>query len=145
MYQDLQDSDDEGGDMRQGEKRRDQGRRMFGRMIGADSPPNERSDGAKTEGELYRQLSKHLIGSDGQGLGNELSAPYEVPQFPIEQIQSKLNRVKDGPRAAGGLQLPAQSSGGSAHGDEDEVDFSEFLPDFQRVNISGEDNTGGSC
>ena len=61
-------------------------------FAGADSPPNERSDGAKTEGELYRQLSKHLIGSDVQGLGNELSAPYEVPQFPIEQIQSKLNR-----------------------------------------------------
>jgi hypothetical protein len=25
---------------------------------------------------------------------NEISAPYEVPQYPIEQIESKLNRVK---------------------------------------------------
>ena len=67
-------------------------------LVGTDSPPNERSDGAKTQGELYRQLSKTLVGPDGQalgqgmGLGNELSAPYEVPQFPIEQIQTKLNK-----------------------------------------------------
>ena len=52
-------------------------------------------------------------------------------------------RVKDGPRAGGLQQLPAQGNGGgSTHSEEDEVDFSEFLPDFQRVNISGEDNTG---
>ena len=52
-------------------------------------------------------------------------------------------RVKDGPRAAGGHLLPAQGNEGATQGVEDEVDFSEFLPsDFQRVNISGEDNTG---
>ena len=62
------------------------------KFTGTDSPPNERSDGAKSEGELYRQLSKQLLGSEMKGMGNELSAPYEVPQFPIEQIQSKLNR-----------------------------------------------------
>lgn len=26
----------------------------------------------------------------GEGLPNEISAPYEVPQFPIEQIEKKL-------------------------------------------------------
>jgi len=124
---------------------------------GTDSPPNERSDGAKTQGELYRQLSKTLVGPDGQalgqgmGLGNELSAPYEVPQFPIEQIQTKLNKVKEGPRTGVTHHLQSQpsprkiSSGSgeaAAQGEDDDVDFSEFLPDFQRVNISGEDNTG---
>ena len=40
-----------------------------------------------------RHLGKTLLGSvQGQGLGNELSAPYEVPQFPIEQIETKLLR-----------------------------------------------------
>ena len=35
MFQELQDSDEEeGGDRRQGGKRMDQDRRMFGRMIG---------------------------------------------------------------------------------------------------------------
>ena len=38
-------------------------------------------------------MSKSLIGVDGQQLSNELSAPYEVPQFPIEQIESKLLRL----------------------------------------------------
>ena len=41
---------------------------------------------------LSRQLGKSLLGSGGQELGNELSAPYEVPQFPIEQIESKIRR-----------------------------------------------------
>ena len=62
---------------------------------GAESPPNERTDGRK-EGEMYRQLSKQILGKEGDMLGNELSAPYEIPQFPIEQIQSKLQRVRGG-------------------------------------------------
>ena len=41
---------------------------------------------------FFRQLGKSLLGSGGQELGNELSAPYEVPQFPIEQIESKIRR-----------------------------------------------------
>eukprot|EP00092_Neocalanus_flemingeri_P075416 GFUD01093427.1.p1 GENE.GFUD01093427.1~~GFUD01093427.1.p1 ORF type:complete len:789 (-),score=232.98 GFUD01093427.1:236-2602(-) len=135
--------EEEGGDRSERGKRRTQERRLVGRMIGTDSPSNERSDGSKSEGELYRQLSKNLLGSEGQGLGNELSAPYEVPQFPIEQIQSKLNRVKDGPRGVLGQQAGLQGGSGSAQVVEDEVDFSEFqTSDFQRVNISGEDNTG---
>lgn len=28
--------------------------------------------------------------ASGGGLPNEISAPYEVPQFPIEQIENKL-------------------------------------------------------
>ena len=44
---------------------------------------------------MFRQLSQ-LLGKEGEQLGNELSAPYEVPQFPIEQIQSKLNKVQRG-------------------------------------------------
>ena len=43
---------------------------------------------------MYRQLSKQLLGKGEEMLGNELSAPYEIPQFPIEQIQSKLQRVR---------------------------------------------------
>ena len=55
-----------------------------------------------------------------------------------------LFRVKDGPRAVSGQQpqLATMTSSESTQAVEDEVDFSEFLPDFQRVNISGEDNTG---
>ena len=41
---------------------------------------------------LTRQLSKNLIGSEGAQLSNEVSAPYEFPQLPIEQIETKLLR-----------------------------------------------------
>lgn len=35
--------------------------------------------------------SNHFpIGEDHHDLPNEISAPYEVPQFPIEQIEKKL-------------------------------------------------------
>lgn len=30
------------------------------------------------------------VGADNVELSNEISAPYEVPQYPIEQIEKKL-------------------------------------------------------
>ena len=59
--------------------------------------------------------------------------------------------MKEGPRTGVTHHLqsqpsPRKISSGSGEaaeqGEDDDVDFSEFLPDFQRVNISGEDNTG---
>lgn len=74
---------------------------------GSESPApfveksNPLSTSLKAEGERYRQLSKMLItnttmgekGSENQQLSNEISAPYEVPQYPIEQIETKLIRL----------------------------------------------------
>ena len=68
---------------------------------------NPLSTSLKAEGERYRQLNKMLIkdqiaGKEGGGgggvedqqqLSNEISAPYEVPQYPIEQIETKLIRL----------------------------------------------------
>ena len=115
-----------------------------------ESPPSERTDGRKSEGEMYRQFSQ-LLGKEGDSLGNELSAPYEIPQFPIEQIEQKLHRVRsDGPKLAKQISVEAalpSPTGGWVEGEEeededDDVDLSELIPDFQRVKISGEDNTG---
>ena len=49
------------------------------------------------EGERIRQMAKRLIGPDvaEKQLSNEISAPYEVPQYPIEQIETKLIRYVD--------------------------------------------------
>ena len=116
-----------------------------------ESPPSERTDGRKSEGEMYRHFSKQLLGKEGESLGNELSAPYEIPQFPIEQIEQKLHRVRsDGPKLGKQISvetaLPSPTVGGWVAGQEEEeeedVDLSELIPDFQRVKISGEDNTG---
>jgi len=66
------------------------------------------------------------------GLGNELSAPYEVPKFPIEQIETKLLQVKDGKDHAKEPDL------GNVADIEDEF----FVPHFQRISATGEDITG---
>jgi len=135
------DSDNEGSaplpPTRKQVPRPDYGDRMEFRA-GTESPPNERTGPRtdKTEGELYRQLSKTLIGSEG--LSNELSAPYEVPQFPIEQIESKLLKVQQEKATA----HPREPSIGTVADIDDEIDMAEFVPHFQRVSISGEDNTG---
>ena len=113
-----------------------------------ESPPSERTDGRKSEGEMYRQFSKQLLRKEEDSLGNEISAPYEIPQFPIEQIEQKLHRVRsDGPKLGKQLSveaaLPSPTTGGWMEREEEEdAALSELIPDFQRVKISGEDNTG---
>jgi len=61
---------------------------------------------------------------------NELSAPYEVPQFPIEMIESKLLQAKDEAKRKG----------------DEGVDFDipdeVFIPHYQRVSTEGEGSTG---
>ncbi|XP_023322408.1 AMP deaminase 2 isoform X4 [Eurytemora carolleeae] len=120
----------------------DYGDRMAFRQ-GTESPPNERS--RKPEGELYRQMSKSLVGVDGQQLSNELSAPYEVPQFPIEQIESKLLRVCI-QEEAGNMRVQQEQQGASNLGAsidiDDDLELQDLVPHFQRVDISGDDNTG---
>lgn len=62
---------------------------------------------------------------------NELSAPYEVPQFPIEMIEAKL--------------LQAEKDKRERKGDEGvDMDIPEetFIPHFQRLSASGDDSTG---
>ena len=66
-------------------------------------------------------------------LSNEISAPYEVPKFPIEQLEYKLKDVK---------KTSVCPSGTNQVGDEDDFINESFVPHFQRVSISGEDITG---
>jgi len=61
---------------------------------------------------------------------NELSAPYEVPQFPIEMIESKLLQAKD--------EAKRKSDEGVDFDIPDEV----FIPHYQRVSAEGEGSTG---
>ena len=64
-------------------------------LSGSESPAGfDGTGGDKREGERLREMAKMLIGNgdDKQHLSNEISAPYEVPQYPIEQIETKLIR-----------------------------------------------------
>ncbi|XP_060533389.1 AMP deaminase 2 isoform X2 [Cylas formicarius] len=76
-------------------------------------------------------------------LPNEISAPYEVPQFPIEQIEKKLQiqrqlntKVLEDRRSHYEPSVP----GAPEIEDIDEHDL--YVPHFQRVSISGEDTSG---
>ena len=63
-------------------------------VSGSESPAPFLTDNRQMEGERIRQMAKRLIGPDvaEKQLSNEISAPYEVPQYPIEQIETKLIR-----------------------------------------------------
>ncbi|XP_039499875.1 AMP deaminase 2 isoform X3 [Drosophila santomea] len=84
---------------------------------------------------------------------NEISAPYEVPQFPIEQIEKKLQiqrhlneKQATGPRPVATTTVLAthRESSSSTEGRESAVDMERNDADinFQRVSISGEDTSG---
>ncbi|KAL0868850.1 hypothetical protein ABMA27_007199 [Loxostege sticticalis] len=85
-------------------------------------------------------------------LPNELSAPYEVPQFPIEQIEKKLLIQRQLNVKAAECGQSVRSFAGSEAGGvfeeaarlrvPDDEEQETVLPHFQRVAISGEDTSG---
>lgn len=93
-------------------------------------------------GTQQHQMAVYAIMS-GSPLPNEISAPYELPQFPIEQIESRL-----------ALQKQYSYRPTRNHGDQDadtekhvtnnshDFDQADIVPQFQRVSISGEDASG---
>ncbi|XP_028163651.1 AMP deaminase 2 isoform X6 [Ostrinia furnacalis] len=120
------------------EELEDQGRAVtphLSKRIGSESPTS--AVGAEAPRELP----------------NELSAPYEVPQFPIEQIEKKLLIQRQLNVKAAECGQSVRSFAGSEAGggvleeaarlrvpDDDEQET--ILPHFQRVAISGEDTSG---
>ncbi|XP_021695155.1 AMP deaminase 2 isoform X3 [Aedes aegypti] len=75
------------------------------------------------------------------GLPNEISAPYEVPQFPIEQIENKLQLQRQ--LNAKVMEQDRHSVAAEIHPDEHlPFDEHDFVAHFQRVSISGEDTSG---
>ncbi|XP_049878123.1 AMP deaminase 2-like isoform X4 [Pectinophora gossypiella] len=120
----------------------------------------EEEDGRNTP-HLNKRIGSesptNTVGAEApRELPNELSAPYEVPQFPIEQIEKKLLIQRQLNVKAAECGQSVRSFGGSEAGgagaavfeeavrlrlpDEDEADV--VLPHFQRVAISGEDTSG---
>nr|CAH7758999.1 unnamed protein product [Callosobruchus chinensis] len=102
-------------------------------------------DRAGTEGNESPSFTTNAAFAGGQPeLPNEISAPYEVPQFPIEQIEKKLaiqrqintkfleDKKSHYEPSVTGLAAPLE--------DLDEHDL--YVPHFQRVSISGEDTSG---
>ena len=102
--------------------------------------------------EIYRQIAKMLISNrEDKTLSNEISASYEVPQYPIEQIETKLIRVKkEISKSVGTFKAYLGSIKDKESNQEEKTplqegsnpDDLEFVPQFQRVSISGDEDTG---
>lgn len=75
-------------------------------------------------------------------LSNQISAAYEVPQFPIEQIEKKLMVQRH--LTAKVMEIDRHSIAPEVNQADDALSFDEhdFVPHFQRVSISGEDTSG---
>ncbi|XP_059224044.1 AMP deaminase 2 isoform X2 [Stomoxys calcitrans] len=101
------------------------------------------SDSPLTSAGVLLQQPKTPVGleedSSDDVLPNEISAPYEVPQFPIEQIEKKLQIQRQ-------LNVRAMTDKHSIQGDtaDDTINIvdHDMIPNFQRVSISGEDTSG---
>ncbi|KAL2748471.1 AMP deaminase 2 isoform X4 [Vespula maculifrons] len=113
--------------------------------IGSESPVYGLEGGGTSGGTSLRLAP--------QELPNEISAPYEVPQFPIEQIEKKLLIQRQlTVKAAKDLEErrshyePSIGPGVPDYIDDPSFNFEEndFVPHFQRVSISGEDTSGVS-
>ncbi|CAH2244864.1 AMP deaminase 2-like isoform X2 [Pararge aegeria] len=109
----------------------------------------------KEQEEKRSESPTSAVGAEApRELPNELSAPYEVPQFPIEQIEKKLLIQRQLNVKAAECGQSARSFAGSEAGGAaavfddaarlrvDDEDFDVILPHFQRVAISGEDTSG---
>ncbi|CAG7825860.1 unnamed protein product [Allacma fusca] len=81
-------------------------------------------------------------------ISNEISAPYEVPQFPIEQIETKLALQRQMSTRAKDYEAKSQQYEPSLGATPDEIDQAmkldehDYVPHFQRVSISGDDTSG---
>ncbi|XP_054730637.1 AMP deaminase 2 isoform X6 [Anastrepha obliqua] len=115
--------------------------KLFGlKVTGSDSP---------TSIAAARQVKTPVPGEVADDvLPNEISAPYEVPQFPIEQIEKKL-QIQRHLNESITTTRPANAPERFSSITEDSlvtietVDAEEHeLPNFQRVSISGEDTSG---
>ena len=98
--------------------------------------------------EIIASITVFNKGGSGEAeLSNEISAPYEFPKFPIEQIENKLAKQRM-------LRSKAVLDRGTIleQGSSDDVDiFSDgdwkngyLYNTYQRVSISGEDTSGVS-
>ncbi|XP_064540749.1 AMP deaminase 2 isoform X7 [Drosophila montana] len=100
-------------------------------------------------GDLTDPVDNDKTDADNE-LTNEISAPYEVPQFPIEQIEKKLQiqrilneKQSTGQRAVTITSSPRNHSSSESEGHVSaEKRLTEADITFQRVSVSGEDTSG---
>lgn len=99
--------------------------------------------------ECYQAAAETIIShcrEKAKVMGNEISAPYEVPHFPIELHESrKVMQQQLSTRAQKELEERKSFFDGDVKEIEEnlaQLNDLDFVPHFQRVAISGEDTSG---
>ncbi|ODM98948.1 AMP deaminase 2 [Orchesella cincta] len=102
--------------------------------------------------DTYEEMAGTILMQETvqQQIANEISAPYEVPQFPIEQIETKLALQRQLSIRQRDNEARSQTYEPSLGPQIDEVEGAsgskmdpfDLVPPFQRVSVSGEDTSG---
>lgn len=82
-----------------------------------------------------------MMESEGSPRANKISAPYEVPQFPIEQIEDKLklHRHLSAIVERQSRYEPSETAADENDAKTFDLDEADHTPHYQRVYISGEE------
>ncbi|XP_054927369.1 AMP deaminase 2 isoform X6 [Dermacentor andersoni] len=116
---------------------------------GFDLPEILEPGGSGAGDECYQAAAETIIShcrEKAKVMSNEISAPYEVPHFPIELYESrKVMQQQLSTRAQKELEERKSYFDGDVKEMEDnlaQLNDLDFVPHFQRVAISGEDTSG---
>lgn len=116
---------------------------------GFDLPEILEPGGSGAGDECYQAAAETIIShcrEKAKVMGNEISAPYEVPHFPIELYESrKVMQQQLSTRAQKELEERKSFFDGDVKEMEEnlaQLNDLDFVPHFQRVAISGEDTSG---
>ncbi|XP_054927368.1 AMP deaminase 2 isoform X5 [Dermacentor andersoni] len=121
---------------------------------GFDLPEILEPGGSGAGDECYQAAAETIIShcrEKAKVMSNEISAPYEVPHFPIELYESRkvmqqqLSTREKGSKAQKELEERKSYFDGDVKEMEDnlaQLNDLDFVPHFQRVAISGEDTSG---
>ncbi|XP_042882584.1 AMP deaminase 2-like isoform X7 [Penaeus japonicus] len=111
---------------------------------GSESPDFGQSPGFCLSQDALKDIEAIMMKTEDTDRPNEISAPYEVPQFPIEQIEDKLKLQRQlSARVAERTSRyePSETDLDENEDTEFEVDEADYAPYYQRVFISGEETS----
>ncbi|KAL7640293.1 UNVERIFIED_CONTAM: hypothetical protein RMT77_009707 [Armadillidium vulgare] len=108
---------------------------------GSESPVEGDARFSLTQ-QALEEIASAIMAKKEQDRQNEISAPYEVPQFPIEQIEDKLKLQRQLSKVVRLTENHHYEPSESVVDDKEEIEIEplDFVPHFQRVYISGEES-----
>lgn len=116
-----------------------------GQRGGGRESPDFNTGGFHVPKEALNNIEAIMMKSEEAQRANEISQPYEVPQFPIEQIEDKLKLHRQLSRVVERTSTSKFEASEAAVDEQDlesfDLDEADYAPHYQRVFISGEESS----